>query len=265
MSNIPSNEQIRTALDNAYAYAKTVQGGKNASYIPALAQVPSDLLAIAVVTVNGDLLTAGSADAPFAIESISKAFNLAYVMDLIGMKQLRAKIGADPTGEPFNSVMAIELHGGKPLNPLVNAGAMATVSLVNGSDSDEIWGNMIHNFNNFANTALTVNQEIYKSESATNQHNRGIAWLLAEDILDFHVKFERIHPFQDGNGRVGRLIMFKECLKYNIVPFIIEDNLKMFYYRGLKEWDNEKGYLTDTCLTAQDKYKAYLDYFRIGY
>ena len=86
-----------------------------------------------------------------------------------------------------------------------------------------------------------------------------------EDILDFHVKFEQIHPFQDGNGRVGRLIMFKECLKYNIVPFIIEDNLKMFYYRGLKEWSNEKGYLTDTCLTAQDRYKTYLDYFRIAY
>ncbi len=86
-----------------------------------------------------------------------------------------------------------------------------------------------------------------------------------DDILDFHVKFERIHPFQDGNGRVGRLIMFKECLKYNIVPFIIEDNLKLFYYRGLKEWGREKGYLTDTCLSAQDKYKAYLDYFRIEY
>ena len=86
-----------------------------------------------------------------------------------------------------------------------------------------------------------------------------------EDILDFHVKFERIHPFQDGNGCVGRLIMFKECLKYNIIPFIIEDNLKMFYYRGLKEWNNEKGYLTDICLTAQDKYKAYLDCFRIAY
>lgn len=85
------------------------------------------------------------------------------------------------------------------------------------------------------------------------------------DILDFHVRFERIHPFQDGNGRVGRLIMFKECLKYSIVPFIIEDNLKMFYYRGLKEWGREKGYLTDTCLTAQDRYKAYLDYFRIKY
>lgn len=86
-----------------------------------------------------------------------------------------------------------------------------------------------------------------------------------DDILDFHVRFERIHPFQDGNGRVGRLIVFKECLKYNIVPFIIEENLKLFYYRGLKEWYNEKGYLTDTCLTAQDKYKAYLDYFRIPY
>lgn len=86
-----------------------------------------------------------------------------------------------------------------------------------------------------------------------------------EDILEFHVQFERIHPFQDGNGRVGRLIMFKECLKYHIVPFIIEDDLKMFYYRGLKEWDNEKGYLTDTCLAAQDRFKAYLDYFRIRY
>lgn len=86
-----------------------------------------------------------------------------------------------------------------------------------------------------------------------------------EDILEFHVRFERIHPFQDGNGRVGRLIMFKECLKYNIVPFIIDDDLKFFYYRGLKEWNQERGYLIDTCLAAQDKYKAYLDYFRIDY
>ena len=86
-----------------------------------------------------------------------------------------------------------------------------------------------------------------------------------EDIVAFHVAFERIHPFQDGNGRVGRLILFKECLKYNIVPFIIEDNLKLFYYRGLREWDREKGYLMDTCLTAQDRFKAYLNYFRISY
>lgn len=85
-----------------------------------------------------------------------------------------------------------------------------------------------------------------------------------EDLLDFHVQFERIHPFQDGNGRVGRLLLFKECLRYNIIPFIIEDDLKMFYYRGLQEWESERGYLTDTCLTAQDRYKAYLNYFRIA-
>ena len=86
-----------------------------------------------------------------------------------------------------------------------------------------------------------------------------------KEIIAFHYEFERIHPFQDGNGRVGRLILFKECLKNNIVPFIIEDDLKMFYYRGLHEWNNENGYLMDTCLTAQDRFKVYLDYFRIPY
>ena len=85
-----------------------------------------------------------------------------------------------------------------------------------------------------------------------------------KDIIDFHYQFEKIHPFQDGNGRVGRLIMFKECLKEGIVPFIIEDDLKLFYYRGLKEWKNEKGYLMDTCLTAQDRFKEVIKYFLGG-
>jgi Fic family protein len=86
-----------------------------------------------------------------------------------------------------------------------------------------------------------------------------------DDILDFHVRFESIHPFQDGNGRVGRLIMFKECLKHNIVPFIITEELKMYYYRGIKNWKDERGYLRDTCLTGQDAMKATLDYFGIMY
>ena len=85
------------------------------------------------------------------------------------------------------------------------------------------------------------------------------------DIVDFHYRFECIHPFQDGNGRVGRLLLFKECLKYNIVPFVIDEHLKMFYYRGLTEWPREEGFLIDTCLAAQDKFKVWLDYFRIAY
>lgn len=111
----------------------------------------------------------------------------------------------------------------------------------------------------------SLSEEVADKMKALLSDYNAVSKKTLDDILDFHVRFERIHPFQDGNGRVGRLIMFKECLKYNIVPFIIEENLKLFYYRGLKEWYNEKGYLTDTCLTAQDKYKAYLDYFRIPY
>ena len=106
-----------------------------------------------------------------------------------------------------------------------------------------------------------VPQEMKKLVDDYNQKDKHTL----EEIIEFHVKFERIHPFQEGNGRVGRMIAFKECLKNNIVPFIILDSKKMFYYRGLKNWNKERGWLIDTCLDGQDTVKAYLDYFGINY
>ncbi|MDR0995800.1 MAG: Fic family protein [Tannerella sp.] len=108
-------------------------------------------------------------------------------------------------------------------------------------------------------------KEVHRQIKALLTEYNGKRQKTFEDILDLHQRFEAIHPFQDGNGRVGRLIMFKECLANGIVPFIITDELKMFYYRGLQQWPNIKEYLTNTCLTAQDQYKAVMDYFQIKY
>lgn len=136
------------------------------------------------------------------------------------------------------------------------------------SDSRKDWFN-VGEYKKFPNEVggsdTTLPEDVQREMQKLLEEYKALEKVGLDEILDFHVKFEKIHPFQDGNGRVGRLIMFKECLKHGVVPFIIEDNLKMFYYRGLKEWSREKGFLTDTCLTAQDKYKAYLDYFRVEY
>ncbi|OCA02235.1 glutaminase A [Akkermansia glycaniphila] len=173
-----NKNDIQSAIETAHAKFAGCTDGANASYIPELAKVPSTLFGIAVVTKDGEVFSTGDADTPFAIESISKAFNLALVMDQIGSKTLREKIGADPTGEPFNSVLALVAHGGRPLNPLVNAGAMATVSLVAGENGEAVWANIMKRFAAFAGHPLKINDDVYASESATNSHNKGIAWLL---------------------------------------------------------------------------------------
>ena len=136
------------------------------------------------------------------------------------------------------------------------------------SDSRKSWF-AVGDYKRFANevggSVTTKPEQVAKEmRQLLKQYNADSAKTL-EDIIEFHYMFEKIHPFQDGNGRVGRLIMFKECLRNGITPFIIEDDIKEFYYRGLKEWKNERGYLIDTCLTAQDRFKAYMDYFQLRY
>ena len=134
------------------------------------------------------------------------------------------------------------------------------------SDSRKSWfavGDYKKLPNEVGNRETAAPEEVHDEISELIADYNALETVTFEDIIAFHVRFERIHPFQDGNGRIGRLIMFKECLKHNIVPFIIDESHKMFYYRGLSEWDYERGYLLDTCLSAQDKFKRVLEYFRV--
>jgi len=136
------------------------------------------------------------------------------------------------------------------------------------SDSRKDWfavGDYKQNANEVGGNATTAPENVAKEMKALLFAYNQKKQVTLEDVLDFHVLFERIHPFQDGNGRIGRLIMFKECLKHNIVPFIITEQTKLFYYQGLKEWNNENGFLRDTCLMAQDQFKLVLDYLKIPY
>ena len=136
------------------------------------------------------------------------------------------------------------------------------------SDSRKSWfavGDYKRIENEVGGMPTTKPENVCKELKALLKSYNNIKQKSLKEIIEFHYEFEKIHPFQDGNGRVGRLIMFKECLRNGITPFIIEDDIKEFYYRGLKEWKNEQRYLVDTCLTAQDRFKTYLDYFGIEY
>ena len=136
----------------------------------------------------------------------------------------------------------------------------------NTSDSQKLWfavGDYKRLANEVGGEETSQPKEVHKHMRTLLAEYNGIEKVELTDILDFHVQFERIHPFQDGNGRVGRLVMFWQCLQAGIVPFIITEDLRLFYYRGIQNWGQIKGYLQDTCLTAQDNYKALLDYFNI--
>jgi glutaminase len=170
--------RLQQLVADAHKRFASVTDGKNADYIPYLATVPSTLFGIAMVTPDGKVIEAGDTNYAFAIESIAKVFTLSLVMSESGPNVVKQKLGANATGLPFNSVIALELHKGNPLSPLVNAGAMATVSLVKAGSSNERWQKIAANMDGYADAELSLNQAVFKSESDTNQHNRAIAYLL---------------------------------------------------------------------------------------
>ena len=171
--------QVQSALQEAHKVFREPQGGKNADYIPALAQVDSDLFGIVMVTVDGQVFQVGDVEELFSIQSISKVFTLALVLQESGDDVVEQNVGVDATGQVFNSIVAVEQHKGFEQNPFVNAGAITTTGMVRGSTDAEKWTKILKVHSDFAGRELTINESVYKSEAATNQRNQAIAALMS--------------------------------------------------------------------------------------
>jgi glutaminase len=170
--------EIQNAVTAAYDKYKAFRQGKNADYIPALAQVDPNIFGIVVVTPDGKVYSAGDLKSEVSIQSISKVFTLARVLADSGEKAVADRIGVDATGRPFNSALPVEENKGKNINSLVNAGAIATTAMIGGGSSDEVWKKIMDTYNDFAGRSLTVIADVYKSESESNEHNKGLATLM---------------------------------------------------------------------------------------
>ena len=173
-----STARIEKAVNDAFAKYQTLQEGKNADYIPALAKVDPKLFGIAVVTADGKVYTAGDIGTEVSIQSISKVFTMAKVIDELGPDAISNNMGVDATGQVFNSIVAVEQFKGKEMNALVNPGAIAATSMVSGETSDQVWRKILDTHNAFAGRPLKVLQDVYKSESDTNQRNQAIGALM---------------------------------------------------------------------------------------
>lgn len=176
--HLPAEQEVGTLIEEAYQRYKALDEGKVADYIPALGRTPRGLFGVCVVGINGRVFAAGDTAHEFSIQSVSKPFVFALVSQAIGCEEARRKIGVNSTGLPFNSVMAIELNADRTMNPMVNAGAIATTSLVPGETAEAKWRYIQEGLSRFAGRPLAIDQEVYESEAATNQRNRGIAKLL---------------------------------------------------------------------------------------
>jgi glutaminase len=173
-----SKESVEAALDSAYAQFKDLKEGANADYIPALAKVDPNIFGIALVTADGRVYTKGDVNSEVSIQSISKVFTMAKVIEERGPQSIPENMGVDATGQVFNSIVAIEQYKGSEMNAMVNPGAITATSMVSGANRDEIWNKILSYYSDFAGRPLSVNQEVFQSEAATNQRNQALAALM---------------------------------------------------------------------------------------
>jgi glutaminase len=182
MAQVQTADQVQSALNAVYTRYKDIKEGKNADYIPALARVDPKIYGIALVTTDGKAYTAGDVKSEVSIQSISKVFTMAKVMEELGADAIAKRIGVDATGMRFNSIVAVEFAekelGGPEINPLVNPGAITATSMVRGKNRDEVWKSILNFHSDFAGRPLSVNKEVFDSEAATNQRNQAIGSLM---------------------------------------------------------------------------------------
>ena len=249
----PKRAQAEAAVREAYEKFKNDPGGKNADYIPYLAKVPSNLFGIAIVTTDNQVLTMGDIKYSFSIQSISKVFSMALAMDEVGAASVFEKVGSEPTGRAFNSVAAVADMPTHTGNPFVNAGAIATVSLITAKTADEKWSKILDYYSRCAGEKLVLIDEVYKSEAATNAGNKALAMLLA--------KYERIYadPFESVDvytkqcsvgvnveqlARMGATLANsgknpatgQQIIKAENVPYILSTMMMAGLYDGSGKW-----------------------------
>jgi glutaminase len=176
---LQTSESLQKVMQEAYLKFKDVKDGATADYIPELAKVPADLFGVAIVTTKGEVFTIGDVDYAFSIQSVSKPFTAALVMQQQGAQAIADKIGLEPTGQKFNSILATQILPQVSVNPLVNSGAIASVSMVQAKNADERFNTILNFFNDLSGAKLSVIEDVYKSEAATNQRNRAHGYILA--------------------------------------------------------------------------------------
>ena len=240
-------------IDQAHQKYKSNNDGKVADYIPALATYSPKNFAITIATVDGKIYQVGDVNKPFPMESLSKVFTLALAMEQHGPQVVLEKLGANATGMPFNSGLAVELTKGAPENPLVNAGAMSTVSLIEAKDKTDRWNKILDNLNVWADATLTVNEPVYKSEMETNQHNQALAKLMesynsfygnTDDAVEIYTRQCSVDITVEQLAKMGAVLANKgkspfngkQLLNEKYVPQVLAEMAIAGLYDGSGKW-----------------------------